>query len=47
MLTDIFVLMNIFPDHMDSFGIDEAFEILSKTSQDNTLSSIVYEPLKK
>ena len=33
-------------DHMDSFGIDEAFEILSKTSQDNTLSSIVYEPLK-
>ena len=33
-------------DHIDSFGINEAFEILSKTSQENTLSSIVYEPLK-
>ena len=32
--------------HIHSFGINEAFEILSKTSQENTLSSIVYEPLK-
>lgn len=28
------------------FGIKEAFEVLSKTSQKNTLCSIVYEPLK-
>lgn len=29
-----------------NFGIKEAFEVLSKTSQKNTLCSIVYEPLK-
>lgn len=29
-----------------SFGINEAFEVLNKTSQKNTLCSIVYEPLK-
>lgn len=29
-----------------SFGIKEAFDILSKTSQKNTLCSIVYEPSK-
>ena len=32
--------------HIQSFGINEAFEVLSKTSQKNTLCSIVYEPLK-
>lgn len=30
----------------DSFGIKEAFEVLNKTSQENTLCTIVYEPLK-
>lgn len=29
-----------------SFGINEAFEVLRKTSQENTLCSIVFEPLK-
>ncbi|MBB5196014.1 hypothetical protein [Anaerocolumna cellulosilytica] len=29
-----------------SFGIDEAFEVLSKTSREDTQCSIVYEPLK-
>ncbi|MGC6173569.1 choloylglycine hydrolase [Lacrimispora sp. 38-1] len=33
-------------NNIHSFGINEAFEVLSKTSQDNTLCSIVYEPLK-
>lgn len=33
-------------DKIYSFGINEAFEVLSKTSQENTLCSIVYEPLK-
>lgn len=32
--------------HIQSFGINEAFEVLSRTSQKNTLCSIVYEPLK-
>ena len=32
-------------NHIHSFGIDEAFEVLSKTSQNNTLCSIVYDPL--
>ncbi len=31
-------------NNIDDFGVDEAFEVLSKTSQANTLSSIVYEP---
>lgn len=30
---------------MHCFGVNEAFEVLSKTSQKNTLCSIVYEPL--
>ncbi len=30
--------------HIHSFGINEAFEVLSKTSQENTLCSIVYDP---
>lgn len=33
-------------NNIHSFGINEAFEVLSKTSQKNTLCSIVYEPLK-
>jgi hypothetical protein len=33
-------------NNINSFGINEAFEVLSKTSQENTLCSIVYEPLK-
>ncbi len=33
-------------NNINSFGINEAFEVLSKTSQGNTLCSIVYEPLK-
>lgn len=33
-------------NNIRSFGINEAFDILSKTSQKNTLCSIVYEPLK-
>ncbi|WP_395548953.1 MULTISPECIES: choloylglycine hydrolase [unclassified Lacrimispora] len=33
-------------NNIHSFGINEAFEVLSKTSQMNTLCSIVYEPLK-
>ena len=33
-------------NNIHSFGINEAFEVLSKTSQENTLCSIVYEPLK-
>ena len=33
-------------NNIHSFGIKEAFEVLSKTSQENTLCSIVYEPLK-
>lgn len=32
-------------NNIHSFGINEAFEVLSKTSQKNTLCSIVYEPL--
>lgn len=32
--------------NIHDFGINEAFEALSKTSQDNTLCTIVYEPLK-
>jgi hypothetical protein len=32
--------------NIHSFGINEAFEVLSKTSQEDTLCSIVYEPLK-
>lgn len=32
--------------HIHSFGINEAFEILGKTSQKNTLCTIVYEPIK-
>lgn len=31
-------------NHIHSFGIKEAFEVLSKTSQENTLCSIVYAP---
>ena len=33
-------------NNIHSFGINEAFEVLSKTSQGNTLCSIVYEPIK-
>ena len=33
-------------NNIHNFGIDEAFEVLRKTSQKNTLCSIVYEPLK-
>ena len=33
-------------NNIHSFGINEAFEVLSKTSQKNTLCSIVYEALK-
>lgn len=33
-------------NNINSFGIDEAFEVLSKTSRDDTLCSIVYEPSK-
>ena len=33
-------------NNIHSFGINEAFEVLRKTSQENTLCSIVYEPLK-
>ncbi|RKD34024.1 linear amide C-N hydrolase [Lacrimispora algidixylanolytica] len=33
-------------NNIHSFGINEAFEVLSKTSQKNTLCSIVYDPLK-
>ena len=33
-------------NNIHSFGINEAFEVLNKTSQMNTLCSIVYEPLK-
>lgn len=32
-------------NNIHRFGVNEAFEILSKTSQGNTLCSIVYEPL--
>jgi hypothetical protein len=33
-------------NNIHSFGINEAFDVLSQTSQENTLCSIVYEPLK-
>lgn len=33
-------------DNQHSFGMEEAFEVLSKTSQENTLCSIVFEPFK-
>ena len=33
-------------NNIHSFGINEAFEVLSKTSREDTLCSIVYEPLK-
>ena len=33
-------------NHIHNFGVNEAFEVLSKTSQENTLCTIVYEPLK-
>ena len=33
-------------NNIHSFGINEAFEVLSKTSQEDTLCSIVYEPLE-
>lgn len=33
-------------NNIQSFGVNEAFEVLNKTSQKNTLCSIVYEPLK-
>lgn len=33
-------------NNIHGLGVNEAFEVLSKNSQDNTLSSIVYEPLK-
>lgn len=33
-------------NNIHSFGINEAFEILNKTSQKNTLCTIVYEPIK-
>ncbi|WP_459481473.1 C45 family peptidase [Clostridium saccharoperbutylacetonicum] len=33
-------------NNIHNFGINEAFEVLSQTSQENTLCSIVYEPLK-
>ncbi|MFR3730999.1 hypothetical protein [Lacrimispora sp.] len=33
-------------NNIHSFGINEAFEVLSKTSRTDTLCSIVYEPLK-
>lgn len=33
-------------NNINGLEVNEAFEVLSKNSQDNTLSSIVYEPLK-
>lgn len=33
-------------NNIHSFGTNEAFEVLSKTSQGNTLCSIVYDPLE-
>lgn len=33
-------------NNISGFGINEAFDVLSKTSQENTLCSIVYEALK-
>lgn len=33
-------------NNIHDFGVNEAFEILSRTSQDNTLCSIVFEPLE-
>jgi hypothetical protein len=33
-------------NNIHGFGINEAFEVLRKTSQENTLCSIVFEPLK-
>lgn len=33
-------------NNIHSFGVNEAFEALSKTSQENTLCSIVYDPSK-
>lgn len=33
-------------NNIHNFGINEAFEVLSKTSQKNTLCTIVYEPIK-
>jgi hypothetical protein len=33
-------------NNIHSFGINEAFEVLSKTCQEDTRCSIVYEPLK-
>ena len=33
-------------NNINSFGINEAFEVLSKTREEDTLCSIVYEPLK-
>lgn len=33
-------------NNFHSFEVDEAFEILSKTSQKNTLCTIVYAPIK-
>lgn len=32
-------------NNLHSFGVNEAFDVLGKTSQENTLCSIVYEPL--
>lgn len=33
-------------DKMNNFGINDAFDVLRKTSQDTTTCSIVFEPLK-
>lgn len=33
-------------NNIHGFGVSEAFEVLRKTGQDNTLCSIVFEPLK-
>ncbi|WFR56018.1 linear amide C-N hydrolase [Anaerocolumna sp. AGMB13025] len=33
-------------NNIHSFGINDAFEVLSKTSREDTLCSIVYEPLQ-
>lgn len=37
---------NYISKNINSFGIDEAFEVLKRTSQEITLCSIVFEPLK-
>ena len=44
--SDRYICAYEYINNIDSFGIKEAFEVLNKTSQENTLCTIVYEPLK-